>query len=90
MNKQDLEEKLQQLHTQLEQIELVDENKRSSIEQLMADIEHLLEQEQGPETHKYKRLGERLTESVAQFEATHPTATMLMGQTIDMLVQMGI
>jgi tRNA C32,U32 (ribose-2'-O)-methylase TrmJ len=89
MNKQDLEEKLQQLHSQLEEIE-VDENKRSSIEQLMADIQHLLELEQAPETHKYKRLGEKLRENVAQFEATHPTATMLMGQAIDIMVQMGI
>jgi peptidoglycan hydrolase CwlO-like protein len=89
MSKQDLEEKLQQLQSQLQQIELVDENKRQTLEKLMVDIQELLEQEEKG-TQKYKRLGEGLRESVVQFEATHPTATMLMGQTIDILVQMGI
>ncbi len=90
MNKQDLEEKLQQLQSQLQHIELVDENKRSSLEQLMVDIQESLEHEENPGTQKYKRLGEGLRESVVQFEATHPAATMLMGQTIDILAQMGI
>jgi Domain of unknown function (DUF4404) len=90
MNRQELDEKLQQLHSQLQEIELVDENKRQTLEQLMVDIQESLEEEDGKETHKYKRLGEGLRESVVQFEATHPTATMLMGQTIDILAQMGI
>jgi hypothetical protein len=90
MNRQNLEEKLEQLQSQLQQIELVDENKRSSLEQLMVDIQQLLEQEEGKETQRYKRLGEGLRESIMQFEATHPTATMLMGQAIDILAQMGI
>jgi chromosome segregation ATPase len=90
MNRKDLEEKLQQLQSQLQQIELVDENKRQTLEKLMVDIQELLEQKEEKETQKYKRLGEGLRESVVQFEATHPTATMLMGQTIDILVQMGI
>jgi hypothetical protein len=90
MNRQNLDNKLQELHNQLQDIELVDENKRQSLEKLMVDIQELLEQEEGKEAHKYKRLGEGLKESVVQFEATHPTAAMLMGQTIDMLVQMGI
>ncbi|AFY99488.1 DUF4404 family protein [Calothrix sp. PCC 6303] len=90
MNRQNLDNKLQELHSQLQDIELVDENKRQSLEKLMVDIQELLEQEEEEEAHKYKRLGEGLRESVVQFEATHPTAAMLMGQTIDMLVQMGI
>jgi Domain of unknown function (DUF4404) len=90
MNKQNLEEKLQQLHSQLQDIELVDENKRQNLEQLMIDIQELLEQKEGKEEQKYKRLGEGLKESIVQFEATHPTAAMMMGQTIDILAQMGI
>jgi chromosome segregation ATPase len=90
MSKQDLEQKLQELQSQLQQIELVDENKRQTIEKLMVDIQELLEQEEEKGTQKHKRLSEGLRESIIQFEATHPTATMLMGQTIDILVQMGI
>jgi hypothetical protein len=90
MNKQNLDQKLQQLHSQLQEIELVDENKRQNLEQLMVDIQGLLDQEDAKETQKYKRLGEGLKESIVQFEATHPTAAMMMGQTIDILAQMGI
>jgi hypothetical protein len=57
---------------------------------LIIDIQELLEQREEHEAQRYKRLGERLRESIEQFEASHPTATMVMGQTIDMLAKMGI
>ena len=90
MDKQDLHKKLQQLHTEFQQLELVDEKERDILQQLMADIQELLEQEEGYQVHRYKRLGERLRESIKQFEVSHPRLTMMMGQTIDMLATMGI
>jgi len=36
------------------------------------------------------RLGEGLKEGIELFEASHPQATMLMGQVIDALAKMGI
>jgi len=56
----------------------------------MADIEELLEQKDRYPMEKYSGLGEQLKESVAQLEASHPTVTMLMGQTIEMLAKIGI
>ena len=56
----------------------------------MADIEQLLEHKGEYPKEKYSGLGEHLKESVALLEASHPTITMLMGQTIDMLAKMGI
>ncbi len=90
METQQLHERLQQLHKELQRIESVDEHERKALEQLMADIQELQEKSEGHPTQKYSRLGERLRDSVAQLEASHPTVTMLMGQAIDMLAKMGI
>ena len=90
MDTQHLYERLQQLHQELQQIESVDENERRALEQLMADIREIQEKEQGHSIQKYSRLGERLRDSVAQLEASHPTVTMTMGQVIDTLAKMGI
>jgi hypothetical protein len=49
-----------------------------------------LEQSEEHPAHRYTRLGERLRDSIERLEATHPTITMLMGQTADMLAKMGI
>ena len=90
MNRQDLDEKLQQLHSELQQVESVDDAERELLQQLMVDIQELLEDKEGDPGERYKRVGEGLRESIERLEARHPTATMLMGQTIDMLAKMGI
>ena len=90
MDRQHLHNSLQQLHSELRQVELVDERERQILEQLMGDIQELLEKKEGHDEQRYKLLGRQLKESIEQFEASHPTVTMLMGETIDMLAKMGI
>ena len=90
MDTQNLREQLEQLHRELQQIRLVEDTDRQTLQQLMADIKELLQQRDGYPTEKYSGLAEQLKESVAQLEASHPTVTMLMGQTIEMLAKMGI
>ena len=90
MNRQDLDEKLQQLHSELQQIESVDEGERQILQQLMVDIKMLLEDKGEEQGQRYKQVGEGLRESIEKLEARHPRATMVMGQTIDMLANMGI
>ncbi len=90
MDRQQLHSSLHQLHGELQQVELVNESERQLLEKLKADIQALLDKGEGNDAQKYKGLGERLKTSIAEFEASHPTVTTLMGETIDMLAKMGI
>jgi tRNA C32,U32 (ribose-2'-O)-methylase TrmJ len=90
MVKEQLHEKLKELHAQLQQLESVDEPDRSLLQELSADIQELLEQQGHHETHQYRRLGDRLRETIEKLEASHPSLAMLMGQMADALSKMGI
>ncbi|MEP7273119.1 MAG: DUF4404 family protein [Acidobacteriota bacterium] len=90
MDRQRLNKSIQQLHDELGQVDSVDESERQVLEQLRSDIQDVLKEKEGHDEEGYKLLSARLQGSVAKFEASHPTLTMLMGQTIDMLAQMGI
>ena len=89
MDKQQLRNTLEQLHVELQQIESVDEGERQRLQSLMSDIKKLIEADDSDKDH-VDRLGEGLKEGIELFEASHPRATMLMGQVIDALAKMGI
>ena len=89
MDKQQLHEKLQRLHAELDQLECSDSNQREILQKVASDIKDLLaRQEEGAE--HYRDLGERLNEAVAQLEASHPEATLRIRQMIDQLAYLGI
>jgi hypothetical protein len=89
MDKQQLHEKLQQLHAELDQVESSRGNQREILQKVASEIQDLLaRQEEGAE--HYRDLGERLKEAVAQLEASHPEATLRIRQMIDQLAYMGI
>lgn len=88
MDKQQLHEKLQQLHAELDQVECSD-HQREILQKVASDIQVLLaRQDEGAE--HYRDLGERLKEAVAQLEAFHPEATLRIRQMIDQLAYLGI
>jgi ribosomal protein L29 len=89
MNKQQLHEKLEQLHTELNRVESSDSNQREILQKVATDIQELLVQP-GDTTDHYQGFGERLKEAVAQLEASHPEATLRIRQVIDELAYMGI
>jgi hypothetical protein len=90
MDKQQLHNRLEQLHGELQQIESVDENERQILQKVISDIKKLVEEGESDQYHVYDRLGEGLREGIELFEASHPRATMLMGQVVDALAKMGI
>ena len=90
MDRQQLQQKLEQLHTELRQVESVDQGERRVLRQLSADIQELLDQGGEHAERKYDRLSERLRDGVKHLEASHPKVTLLMGQLIDTLERMGI
>lgn len=89
MDKEALYRELKQLHAELQKVDTVDTTDREMLRKLESDIQRILGQEEIEPDH-YSSLSERLREGVAQFEASHPRATMLMRQVIDQLAYMGI
>jgi hypothetical protein len=89
MDKQQLHTRLEQLHAELQQIESVDDRERQLLQTLMSDIKKVTKREADDEPLP-ERLGEGLKEGIELFEASHPQATMVMGQVIDALAKMGI
>lgn len=80
---------LERLHAELRKSDFGVEDKRVTLRTLAADVEEMLaRQDNGP--HHYRGLRKRLPESVAQLEASHPEATLLMRQMIDSLSCLGI
>ena len=90
MDKQQLDERLRELHSELRRINSVDENERQILQQLMSDIQEILEQGEYDQTYPYNRLDERIKNAIEQFGVSHPGITTLMGQIADMLSRIGI
>jgi predicted glycosyltransferase len=89
MDKEKLREQLQALHSELQQVETLDAKEREMLQGLARDIQEVLHAEDD-RNQPYGPLSDRLRETVAQVEASHPRATMLMRQIIDQLAYMGI
>ena len=86
----ELETRLEKLHGELQLIESVDEREQELLRTLMSDIKKLTKPREGDDQLAPDKLGEGLKEGIELFEASHPRATMLMGQVIDALAKMGI
>ena len=56
----------------------------------MGDIERLVERDEPDQDSSYDRVTEGLKQGIKRFEASHPQATMLMGQLVDALANIGI
>jgi chromosome segregation ATPase len=90
MDKQQLHKRLEELHAELQQVDTVDAGERETLQRLSSDIQELLAQKDDASSHQYKSLSERLREGIEKLEASHPQATMLMGQVVDALAKIGI
>lgn len=90
MDKQQLHSRLEELHNELKQIESIDEDERQLLQKLMDDITKLREVRESDPHHDDDGLGEGLREGIERFGASHPRATMLMGQLVDALAKLGI
>jgi hypothetical protein len=89
MDKQKLREQLEQLHTELAQVNTLDSTEAEMLKHLASDIREVLEREENQAQH-YDGLGERLQDAVTRLEASHPRATEAMRQVIDQLAYLGI
>ena len=77
-------ELLEQLHTDLEQVEPTDEQGQRILDETRAEIQRALEDDDTDS------LVERLEDAVSHFEGTHPDLTNTIMVVIDTLSNMGL
>ena len=89
MREQHLRQMLEQLHTELQKTDTIDDRSRELLGSVLGDIEDLLERKPKGGTQP-ESIIERLREAVRTFETTHPTLTDAIGGVADALAKMGI
>lgn len=89
MKNEELRSQLEKLHNELHQNPAFDLQQRELLQTLADEIQTILKRDEIKQ-HHYTSLSDRLTDAVAEFEASHPQLTLLMRQTIDSLAYLGI
>ncbi|WKZ42886.1 MAG: DUF4404 family protein [Anaerolineales bacterium] len=79
---------LEELHTTLDATEAVDEKGRELLRALNADINELLERSEGAQSDD--SLLERMRETMAYFENTHPSFASALANLLTVLNNAGI
>ena len=88
MDDKDLQQKLSELHAEIDDAQDVDEEARQLLIHLQQDIQRLLERDSDAEAHR--SLTERLNQAIKQFEVTHPDLSLSKGQLVDLQARVGI
>ncbi len=84
MDPSQLHQTLTQLHAELEQTQVLDDESRQLLAHLQSDIQAALK-EPSPTTHK--SLHDRLSAAVVHFEDSYPDLTLTLKQVLDNLAQ---
>ena len=85
MSHDDLVEALEALRSELEQAEHLDEADVERLRATIGEIESVIV----TKSEHHATLNERIAESAAQFEASHPILTMNLARISDILQRMG-
>jgi len=88
MDNQELRKLLEQLHSEIEQTESMDEKGRELLNDLSTDIRELLARSEGE--HTQTSVLERLGDSISYLEVTHPTLTNTLARILETLSNAGI
>ena len=89
MKNEELRSQLEKLHNELHQSHALDLQQRELLQTLADEIQGFLKRDE-IQRHHYTGLSERLNDTVAELEASHPQITLLMRQTIDSLAYLGV
>ena len=83
-----LEDSLSRLRSEIQALDVGDENARQRLEALVQDIEKTLANPEHAGTNE--SLGERLKTSTLDFEVSHPRLAALVSEVMEKLSSMGI
>lgn len=84
-----LREMLQELEEELQSPDPMDAETRQLLEEAVSEIQAVLQQNDPSQLEPHS-LGERLRESIQDFEVSHPTIAGVVSRIVDVLGQMGI
>ena len=90
MEEQELRKLLEQLHTEIEHTQSVDDTGRALLRDLGSDIRELLARSDADQSQAKQSLFGRLEESISYLEVTHPTLTNTIAQLMESLSNAGI
>ena len=89
MEHQQLRSDLRRLHNELRSIESLDKEEHEMLRLLESDIEELLARDDD-NLKAARDSRQRLSEALAQVEASHPRVALLMRQVVDSLAYLGV
>ena len=89
MTDQNLRDLLENLHNELERVEVTDEAGRKRLRLLDADIRALLKRS-GEDVERDEPMLERFQDSIDHFETSHPQLTVMISQMMTILSNAGI
>ena len=81
---------LEQLHTEIEHTQQVDDKGREMLQDLSGDIRELLARSDGAQAPVQPSLLGRLEESISYLEVSHPTLTSTLSKLLESLSNAGI
>lgn len=87
MKKQKIRELLEQIHSEIEQAESVDENEREILRDLDADIHKFLERS---DAQADESMLERIQGTIDHLEIKYPTLTLALSEMMNILSNAGI
>ena len=90
MADQELRKLLEQLHSEIENTQNVDEKSQEILRDLGADIRGLLERSETSQVQLHPTLVTRLEEAIDDFEVTYPALTTTISKILDILSGAGI
>lgn len=91
MDNQELGKLLEQLHSEIENTESIDEEGRERLRDLATDIGDLLARSDDEQAQtQAASLLERLEDSISYLEVTHPTLTQTLSRVLETLSNAGI
>lgn len=79
-----LRQSLEELHTELEQAQSLDDETRKLLQHLMQDIQSIL---RSSSPKQYASLDKRLRDAIQQLEESHPSLVLTIGRVLDHLAQ---
>jgi hypothetical protein len=90
MADQELRKLLEQLHSEIENAQSIDEQSEKILRDLGADIQGLLERSESSRVQLHPTMVTRLEEAIVNFEATNPALTTTILKILDILSGAGI
>ena len=90
MDKEKFGQDLENLDTEIRNIQQLDDDSRDKLSKLASDIQQILKHEGDASSEHHNNLTESLKDSIRHFEVSHPRLTAVMSNLINTLGDMGI